>query len=219
MLEDLTKTVSGCSKCSSCIPKSSPLHKTYGKNLQLANNENNNDQTIHQTESNLGPLDPLLIATQRIRELELELAQTKLAQVEAECKCQDLHHQLTTTLTELQTNRSSWQPWFSKTLNSIQEKVVTRRDVNAPMPTFQSYTDSSVKLREHSHTIPAQTQIRNKLNQRHSFGQTGFEAACGDDIVRAANIGLGGNNDGRTGAANSDHVRLRDSAQRCNSLK
>ncbi|XP_065079809.1 rab GTPase-activating protein 1-like isoform X2 [Ochlerotatus camptorhynchus] len=219
MLEDLTKTVSGCSKCSSSIPKSSPLHKTYGKNLQHANSENNNDQTIHQTESNLGPLDPLLIATQRIRELELELAQTKLAQVEAECKNQDLHHQLTTTLTELQTNRSSWQPWFSKTLNSIQEKVVTRRDVNAPMPTFQSYTDSSVKLREHSHTLPVQTQLRNKLNQRHSLGQTGFEAACGDDIVRAGNIGLGGTGDGRPGAGNKEHVIFGDSAQRCNSLK
>nr|XP_029733600.1 rab GTPase-activating protein 1-like isoform X1 [Aedes albopictus] len=187
MLEDLTKTVSGCSKCSSSIPKSSPLHKSYGKNLQHANNENNNDQTTHQPESNLGPLDPLLIAKQRILELEQELAQTKLAQVEAECKNQDLHHQLTTTLTELQTNRSSWQPWFSKTLNSIQEKVVTRRDVNAPMATFQSYTDSSVKHREHSHTLPAQTQLRNKLNQRHSLGQVGFEAACGDDLVRPAN--------------------------------
>ncbi|XP_021696574.1 rab GTPase-activating protein 1-like isoform X3 [Aedes aegypti] len=192
MLEDLTKTVSGCSKCSSSIPKSSPLHKSYGKNLQNANNENNNDQTSTQTESNLGPLDPLLIAKQRILELEQELAQTKLAQVEAECKNQDLHHQLTATLTELQTNRSSWQPWFSKTLNSIQEKVVTRRDVNAPMATFQSYTDSSVKHREHSHTLPAQTQLRNKLNQRHSLGQVGFEAACGDDLVRPLKTGSSG---------------------------
>lgn len=35
----------------------------------------------------------------------------------------------------MNTNRSSWQPWISKTLNSIQEKVATRRDV----PSFQSY--------------------------------------------------------------------------------
>lgn len=84
----MQKTVSACTKCAGSIPKSSPLHKSYGKNLQLANNENNNDQTIHGGDSNLGPLDPMLIATQRIRELELELAQTKLAQVEAECKVQ-----------------------------------------------------------------------------------------------------------------------------------
>ncbi len=86
-------------------------------------------------EAPLGPLDPLNVALQRVRELELELAQTKLAHVEAECKNQDLNHQLNTTLTEIQTNRGSWQPWLSKTINSIQEKVSTRRDV----PTFQSY--------------------------------------------------------------------------------
>uniref|UniRef100_A0A8D8NXV4 Rab GTPase-activating protein 1 n=1 Tax=Culex pipiens TaxID=7175 RepID=A0A8D8NXV4_CULPI len=217
MLDDLTKTVSACTKCAGSIPKSSPLHKSYGKNLQLANNENNNDQTIHGGDSNLGPLDPMLIATQRIRELELELAQTKLAQVEAECKVQDLHHQLNATLTEMQTNRSSWQPWFSKTLNSIQEKVVTRRD--APMPTFQSYTEPSVKLREHSQTLPTQTQLRNKLNQqqqqhqqqRHSLSHA---MTCGEGgvVVGAAATGSGGN-------SAADHVILRDSAQRCHSLK
>ncbi|XP_058459277.1 rab GTPase-activating protein 1-like [Malaya genurostris] len=210
MLEDLTKTVSLCSKCSSSIPKSSPLHKSYGKNLQNSNSENNNDQNIHQ-ENNLGPLDPLLIATQRIRELELELAQTKLAQVEAECKVQDLHHQLNSTLTDMQTHRNSWQPWFSKTLNSIQEKVVTRRDVNAPTPTFQSYTDSSVKLRDHhSQSFPAQVQLRNKLHQRHSLTQVPFEAAGGVGVAtRHVSVGEPPN----------ENVLFRDSAQRCNSLK
>lgn len=77
-------------------------------------------------EAPLGPLDPLNAASQRIRELELELAQAKLAQVEAECKNQDLNHQLSNTLSELQTNRNSWQPWLSKTFNSLQEKVTTR---------------------------------------------------------------------------------------------
>lgn len=36
----------------------------------------------------LGPLDPLNVAQLRIRELELELAQAKLAKVEAECRNQ-----------------------------------------------------------------------------------------------------------------------------------
>lgn len=216
MLEDLTKTVSSCSKCSSSIPKSSPLHKCYGKNFHLANNENNNDQSVH-SDSNLGPLDPLLIATQRIRELELELAQTKLAQVEAECKNQDLHHQLNATLTEMQTNRSSWQPWFSKTLNSIQEKVVTRRDVNAPMPTFQSYTDSSVKLREHSQSLPSQTQLRNKMNQRHSLTQPPFEGSTG--AGGGGGIGIGGTGRVDLGGLNNENVIFREPAPRCNSLK
>lgn len=90
----------------------------------------------------LGPLDPLNVALQRIRELELELAQTKLAHVEAECKNQDLNHQLNTTLAEIQSNRNTWQPWLSKTINSIQEKVSTRRDV----PSFQSYTGSESNI-------------------------------------------------------------------------
>lgn len=91
----------------------------------------------HQVDAPLGPLDPLNVALQRVRELELELAQTKLAHVEAECKNQDLNHQLNTALTEIQSTRnSSWQPWLSKTINSLQEKVATRRDT----PSFQSYT-------------------------------------------------------------------------------
>lgn len=95
-------------------------------------------------EAPLGPLDPLNAASQRIRELELELAQAKLAQVEAECKNQDLNHQLSNTLSELQTNRNSWQPWLSKTFNSLQEKVTTRGTGGSQRgdhsgATFQSY--------------------------------------------------------------------------------
>ncbi|XP_037044967.1 rab GTPase-activating protein 1-like isoform X2 [Bradysia coprophila] len=125
MLEDMTRTISKCLTCSSNISPDSPLHKHY----QLSGNNKPN------MDAPLGPLDPLNVALQRVRELELELAQTKLAHVEAECKNQDLNHQLNTTLTEIQTNRGSWQPWLSKTINSIQEKVTTRRDT----PTFQSY--------------------------------------------------------------------------------
>ncbi|XP_054731895.1 rab GTPase-activating protein 1-like isoform X1 [Anastrepha obliqua] len=88
----------------------------------------------------LGPLDPINVATQRIRELELELAQAKLAHVEAECRNQDLHHQLNAINAEMHSNRNSWQPWLSKTLNSLQEKVTTRSSRDAALPTFQSYT-------------------------------------------------------------------------------
>ncbi|UYV73160.1 RABGAP1 [Cordylochernes scorpioides] len=50
------------------------------------------------------------------RELELELAQTKLALVEAQCRNQDLNHQLSTT------NRGN--TWLHKTLSSLRD--VTR---------------------------------------------------------------------------------------------
>lgn len=97
-------------------------------------------QEMLTTEAPLGPLDPINIAAQRIRELELELAHAKLQHVEAECRNQSLTHQLTATITEMHANRNSWQPWLSKTLNSLQEKVTTRGSRDATLPTFQSYT-------------------------------------------------------------------------------
>lgn len=105
------------------------------------------------SEHPLGPLDPLNEASLRIRELELELAQAKLDKVEAECRSQDLNHQLVSTLSELHGNKSmgkdkdntSWQPsWMSKTLNSIQEKV--KKD-SQNIPSFQSYTSDITQVR------------------------------------------------------------------------
>ncbi|XP_046669635.1 rab GTPase-activating protein 1-like isoform X3 [Homalodisca vitripennis] len=57
--------------------------------------------------------------TQRIKELELELARTKLSQVEAECRNQDLTHQLATTVGELQalSAHNAWPPWLHKPLS------------------------------------------------------------------------------------------------------
>lgn len=64
-------------------------------------------------------IDPDLLEKERIiRELELELAQTKLALVESECKNQDLVHQLNSAMVELQTSKSTW---FQKTLTSFKE--------------------------------------------------------------------------------------------------
>ena len=61
----------------------------------------------------------------QVRELELELAQTKLALVESECKTQDLTHQLNAALTEIQASKNTW---FQKTLSSIKEVAHTKKD-------------------------------------------------------------------------------------------
>ncbi|KAJ6641996.1 Rab GTPase-activating protein 1 [Pseudolycoriella hygida] len=152
MLEDMTRTISKCLTCSSNISSDSPLHKQH---LIGSNNHTNEDAP-------LGPLDPLNTALQRVRELELELAQTKLAHVEAECKNQDLNHQLNTTLTEIQTNRGSWQPWLSKTINSIQEKVSTRRDT----PTFQSYANDGSVVHAQSESPKRKPPLSHTQNAR-----------------------------------------------------
>lgn len=48
--------------------------------------------------------------------MELELAQTKLQLVEAECKIQDLEHHLGLALSEVQAAKKTW---FNRTLSSI----------------------------------------------------------------------------------------------------
>merc|ERR1719290_244422 len=69
-----------------------------------------------------GDARPMDGAVERVRELELELAQTKLALVETECKNQDLTHQFTATQDLKGTsNGPQSNTWLSKTLSSIKE--------------------------------------------------------------------------------------------------
>ncbi|ERL92069.1 hypothetical protein D910_09391 [Dendroctonus ponderosae] len=85
----------------------------------------------------------------RIRELELELAQTKLAHVEAECR-----NQLRYTEQELTAARSSWAPWMSKAITSIKEVAKPNAPTNSSnTSTFIShinnaYRRDSVPLKE-----------------------------------------------------------------------
>ncbi|XP_058799127.1 rab GTPase-activating protein 1-like isoform X2 [Phymastichus coffea] len=106
-LSDLRTKIAKCDKCSKFTldsPASTPINPLEAR------------------------VDPILSrAQERVRELELELAQTKLAHVEAECRNQDLTHQLHATASELQAARNSW-PWLSKTLSSIKE-AANKREV------------------------------------------------------------------------------------------
>ncbi|KAK9306336.1 hypothetical protein QLX08_003024 [Tetragonisca angustula] len=111
-LSELRAKVSKCDKCKSCIMDSSNILADIAHPL-----ENRIDPMLHRVQ-------------ERVRELELELAQTKLAHVEAECRNQDLTHQLHATASELQAARNSW-PWLSKTLSSIKE-AANKREVIAP---------------------------------------------------------------------------------------
>ncbi|KAK9707789.1 hypothetical protein QE152_g27626 [Popillia japonica] len=92
-----------------------------------------------------------LSSIERIRELELELAQVKLAQVEAECKNQDLTHKLRSTEQELSSAKNSWPPWLSKTLTSIKEvankkefaSLYNPQHVPNTTPTFVSHINTA----------------------------------------------------------------------------
>uniref|UniRef100_A0A5F5PWL4 Rab GTPase-activating protein 1-like n=1 Tax=Equus caballus TaxID=9796 RepID=A0A5F5PWL4_HORSE len=67
----------------------------------------------------------------QLREMELELAQTKLQLVEAKCKIQELEHQRGALMNEIQAAKNSW---FSKTLNSIKTATGTQ-PLQLPQPT------------------------------------------------------------------------------------
>ncbi|KAI0212355.1 Rab GTPase-activating protein 1, partial [Lamellibrachia satsuma] len=70
-------------------------------------------------------VDELAEKDRLVRELELELAQTKLALVESECRTQDLTHQLNAAVTEIQASKSTW---LNKTLSSIREVTTAKKD-------------------------------------------------------------------------------------------
>ena len=75
------------------------------------------DGKIEPPEAKVDPdsLNPMLI---QIRDLEIELAEKKLALVQSECMTQELTHQLNSTMTELQSSKNTW---LQKTINSLKE--------------------------------------------------------------------------------------------------
>ncbi|XP_042874491.1 rab GTPase-activating protein 1-like isoform X2 [Penaeus japonicus] len=80
---------------------------------------------------------------QQIRELELELAQTKLALVESECKNQDLTHQLSTAVTELQATKNTW---FQKTLTSFSSLKERTASTSSNNPSGVTSSSSNIAV-------------------------------------------------------------------------
>ncbi|KAF6038390.1 RABGAP1 [Bugula neritina] len=63
----------------------------------------------------------------KIRELELELAQTKLALVQIECRSQEMSHELTNKHSELQSIKNNW---WNKGLTTLREAVNKKGDAS-----------------------------------------------------------------------------------------
>ncbi|XP_014838773.1 PREDICTED: rab GTPase-activating protein 1 isoform X4 [Poecilia mexicana] len=104
-LEKIRSKVEGCEKCSSLFNKEG--------RVRAAVTTAPADGTEETDEEKEG-------LKNQLREMELELAQTKLQLVEAECKIQDLEHHLGLALNEVQAAKKTW---FNRTLSSI--KTVT----------------------------------------------------------------------------------------------
>lgn len=80
-------------------------------------------------EEDIPPVKVTPAEEDRVKQLELELAKTKLALVEKECYTQELLHQLATSIPAAQAEcpqsvRSS-NSWLSKTFNSIRSQPQT----------------------------------------------------------------------------------------------
>ncbi|XP_017563662.1 rab GTPase-activating protein 1 isoform X1 [Pygocentrus nattereri] len=103
-LEKIRLKVEGCEKCSVLFSKEGRLKAVS------APKEGSEEEADEEKEA----------LQAQLREMELELAQTKLQLVEAECKIQDLEHHLGLALNEVQAAKKTW---FNRTLSSI--KTVT----------------------------------------------------------------------------------------------
>uniref|UniRef100_A0A8C6Q6D4 Rab GTPase-activating protein 1 n=1 Tax=Nothobranchius furzeri TaxID=105023 RepID=A0A8C6Q6D4_NOTFU len=104
-LEKIRSKVEGCEKCSSLFNKEGRVRAAV--TTAPAGGAEETDEEKEALKNQL-------------REMELELAQTKLQLVEAECKIQDLEHHLGLALNEVQAAKKTW---FNRTLSSI--KTVT----------------------------------------------------------------------------------------------
>uniref|UniRef100_A0A3P9KUT4 Rab GTPase-activating protein 1 n=1 Tax=Oryzias latipes TaxID=8090 RepID=A0A3P9KUT4_ORYLA len=104
-LEKIRSKVEGCEKCSSLFNKEGRVRAAV-----TTAPAGGTEETDEEKES----------LKNQLREMELELAQTKLQLVEAECKIQDLEHHLGLALNEVQAAKKTW---FNRTLSSI--KTVT----------------------------------------------------------------------------------------------
>uniref|UniRef100_A0A8C6VW55 RAB GTPase activating protein 1 like n=1 Tax=Nothobranchius furzeri TaxID=105023 RepID=A0A8C6VW55_NOTFU len=104
-LDIVRNKVMGCERCKD-------LFSTLGS-LQASSpgGERTSNQPLDEEKDGL---------TDQLRQLELELAQTKLQLVEAKCRIQELEHQRGVLMTEIQAAKNSW---FSKTLGSLKSQL------------------------------------------------------------------------------------------------
>lgn len=110
-LEILKAKVMSCSHCSEIFSKEESAKNSSGDKSGDGGDDEKDSLMKH------------------LREMELELAQTKLQLVEAKCKIQELEHQRGALLNEIQAAKNSW---FSKTLNSIKTATGTQPTAQSP---------------------------------------------------------------------------------------
>ena len=151
--------------CSNLSEKLEKTHQKLSTSSQdaISNSQNSHSSEIQSTNDGEG----MKATDERIKELELELAKTKLMLVETECQKQDLTHQLiisqpsenqsNATITTENDRRPSLtrggNKWLSKTLSSIRE---TAASATAGYPAGTSANSSSSNLVRSATLAPEQ---------------------------------------------------------------
>lgn len=135
-LDSLKSNISSCASCSALLKP-----------------------TAREQEEETDDITALPNVAERIRELELELAQAKLARVEAECRNQNLTHQLRAIEAELTTARNSFPPWLAKTISSIKDAAATAANKKDATQQSQSSFISHINsiTRRESVPLPGRT--------------------------------------------------------------
>uniref|UniRef100_A0A8C1FNJ5 Rab GTPase-activating protein 1 n=1 Tax=Cyprinus carpio carpio TaxID=630221 RepID=A0A8C1FNJ5_CYPCA len=122
-----------CSQLSERLEKQQTANKGELEKIRVSGDSNTHSRLCAPKEGSEEDTDEEKeVLKNQLREMELELAQTKLQLVEAECKIQDLEHHLGLALNEVQAAKKTW---FNRTLSSI--KTVTGAQVAQSQQTVQ----------------------------------------------------------------------------------
>ncbi|XP_028251520.1 rab GTPase-activating protein 1-like [Parambassis ranga] len=123
-LDSLKSAIKSCSRCQHFVESDEPFtegensdtaEQTGGQGSTEQNRETGNEASM-RAEQRKEDQDETEYFRTHTRELEQELAQTKLQMVEAKCKIQELEHQKTTLANTLQEAKNSW---ISKAFTSL----------------------------------------------------------------------------------------------------
>ncbi|XP_034015433.1 rab GTPase-activating protein 1-like isoform X2 [Thalassophryne amazonica] len=165
-LETLKSAIESCSRCRHIIePEGLSAINYEGRSVGTAPEDSFGTADPGQDDDTAG----LRVADQRkknqeweslsaqIRELEQELAQTKLQMVEAKCHIQELEHQKGLLTTELDTAKSRW---FNKAFTSLRPPI-------RPLPSTPTRRARPPALNWNLHSKPLSEWTSKKLSWPH----------------------------------------------------
>ncbi|XP_033105169.1 rab GTPase-activating protein 1-like isoform X2 [Anneissia japonica] len=127
-----------CSQLSERLEKQQTSHKQTMEHIRSNVQSCDTCSKIFTDDGNLAPSEPplkpedvdprLAAAASQTRELELDLAHTKLELVESQCHVQELEHRLNAAVNELQEMQASKNSWLQKTLTSFKEAATLKKE-------------------------------------------------------------------------------------------